>query len=737
MSRRYVSRQAQAFESLMMTPDDDEEGTKAKGRSKRVSGNTTSIRPKVSVASGSTHTPGFRLRNEPSSEEQQTSDHIQTNSNDLDALVELFGSAFPTDIIQDIFQACGGSQEAAVDALLAMSSPLDTEQHPAPVNALPPSLPAPTESEQPQCRLPNLWDTLPQECKLLILQYLSLKDLSKAAATSKEFCTHVRSQRQSLRSISAPPGLSTSSIRSLVTAFAAANAVDFSRCGRTLRFPNEFEDVAVAVAAGAADRPSSSASIESVSFSKCRELTDGDVAVICAVLGSLRAVDVSGCAQVSDGTLRTLAKYHRRGRGLVGDDAEEEEEEKEEGNVGNLVEQIDDYDGDDDDIINQLEHSFQGTSLESPAEAVERIAATAAAAAAAAARRESASASPAAVSGGGLEEINVSGTDVTSRGVGELLRGSGRAPSLLFLDVSRCSKISGEALVPGPRSLLRVLRASGCTAIRSITLQLPSSRHCLQELVLTNCKSLKEVVILAAQSLRDLNVSGCAQLTTLSLRCPNLTRLRASGCARLQIGTFNGATFECPTLQEVNFFGCRSLESSNFESVLPLFISVQELDLSGCVALSRIVALQGHGLRKLRKLLVDGCAVLRDVAVASTALQELSARACPRLMQVRIVGSVPRRIDFENCVELREVFIGGENGGGEEEGTGASRGEQQGAAGGVAVAVESRGRSFASGVPDEAKEMRRKLVLRGCDRLPAHVRDNLRVKVLKRKFSLR
>ncbi|KAG7668929.1 hypothetical protein Ndes2526A_g00633 [Nannochloris sp. 'desiccata'] len=727
MSRRYVSRQAQAFESLM-APDSDEEGTKTKGKSKRGSGSTTNVGPKVSVASGSMHTPGFKLRNDHSSQGQQASDRNQTNSNDLDTLVDLFGSTFPTDVIQDILLACGGSQEAAVDALLAMSTPLDKQQQPSPVDAPPPFLPpppAPTESEQPQHLLPNLWDTLPQECKLLILQYLSLKDLSKAAAISKEFCNHVRSQRQSLRSITVPPGLSTASIRSIVTSFAAAHAVDFSRCGRTLRFPNEFEDVAVAVSRGAADRPSGSASIESISFSKCGELADGDVAAVCAVLRSLKAVDVSKCAKVSDGTLKTLARYRRSSSSVRDDDDEEENEGQDD--AGNFMEQL----GDTDDEINQLDQSFQETRLESPAAAVERIAA--ATDAATAARRQSASA--AAIVGGGLEEINVSGTDVTSRGVGELLRGSGRAPSLLSLDISRCSKVSGEALVPGPRSLLRVLRASGCTAIRSITLQLSSSRNDLQEIVLTNCKSLKEVVILAGPSLLNLNVSGCAQLTTLSLRCPRLTRLSASGCPRLHIGTFNGATFECPALQDVNFFGCRSLEASNFESVVPLFISVQELDLSGCVALSRIVAVQGEGLRKLRKLIVDGCAVLRHVAVASTELQELSAKACPRLMEVRIVGSVPRRIDFENCGELREVVIGGENGGGG--GTGASTGEEQvgGERAGAAVAVtevEVRGTSFGVAVTEEAKEMRRKLVLRGCDRLPTTVRDNLRVKVLKR-----
>jgi F-box domain len=727
MSRRYVSRQAQAFEFLMSPDSEEDEGPKIKGKSKRGSGRTTNIGPKVSVASGSSHTPGFRLKTEPSQGQQQTPDRDQRNLNDLDTLVGLFGGTFPTDIIEDIFQACGGNQEAAIDALLAMSAPSDNQPPsppPAPLSS-PSAYASKEQQQQDSSLLPNLWDTLPQECKLLIFQNLSLKDLSKAAATSQEFSTYVRSQRQSLRTIIVPPSLSSASIRSLVSAFAAATGIDFSRCGKTLRFPNEFEDAAVAVAAGAANRPatSNSAEIEFISFSKCGELTDGDVAAVCSVLGSLKTVDLSKCAKISDGALRTLARYRRTNGSSLG------EEENEEDN-GAFVEG--EFLTNNENGRIQLEESFQQqTRLETPAAAVERIAA--ASAATATARRQSRNATSAvnaSSAAGGLEGINVAGTDVTSRGITELLRGSGRAPSLLSLDVSRCLKVNGDALVPGPRSLLRVLRASGCTSIRAITLQLASNSSSLQELVLTNCKSLKEVVILAAPELLDLNVSGCTKLTTLSVRSPNLTRLRASGCTRLHIGTFNGAVFECPSLQEVNFFGCRQLESAGLESVLPLFTAVQVLDLSGCVALSRIIAVQGQGLRKLRKLIVDGCAVLRNVAVATTNLRELSARACPRLMEVRVVGSVPKRIDFENCVELREVAIGagGAGGGGEEIGA-REEGEEEQQGERAVGAAETREFSFVAA--DKGEEMLKpKLVLRGCDRLSPTVRESLRSNVL-------
>lgn len=41
----------------------------------------------------------------------------------LPQLIELFGGLLPEDVISDVLQACGGSLEAAMDALLTMSAP--------------------------------------------------------------------------------------------------------------------------------------------------------------------------------------------------------------------------------------------------------------------------------------------------------------------------------------------------------------------------------------------------------------------------------------------------------------------------------------------------------------------------------------------------------------------------------------------------------------------------------------
>lgn len=608
MARRELSRQAQAFESLLAS-DNEEEGTSRKSR--RASSGKMS---KKSPASGSSHTPGFRLKDAPAAGPDLAMPSSADQLSDLGPLLDLFGASFSTDIIRDVLAACGGSVEAAIEALLAMSTPYNNSS-PAVTAPSQPLLraspsqdtdPSPTGASPTDTKEPSLWNMLPQECKLLIFERLSLKDLSKAASTCKEFAEHLRAQRRTLRCVSVPTGLSMQAVKGLVAAFPAATAVDFSRWAKTLRFPHDFEAVAAAVATGGRWRaPGCSSPVESISLARCGEMTDGDVAAVCAALGSLRAIDLSRCAELGDSMLATLARYRR----------------------DSTIEDTDVLDNTTQDLLTDLGQDLQATSLESPAAAVARIAEVRTVETAA--RRSTAAAAAAC----GLEEIKLVGTGVTTRGVGELLRGSTRAPSLLTLDVSRCQKIAGDALVPGPNSLLRVLRASGCPAIRSVTLQLPSSSQ-LRELVLSDCKSLKDVTILSAPLLEELNLSGCAQLTSLSLRCPNLRRLRVSGCTRLHLwgGGAAGGGLDCPNLEEGNFFGCRSLDSAGIELVLPSLTAVQVLDFTGCVALSRLVAVQGAGLRQLKKLLVDGCAVLRQVSVAAPSLLEMSAKACPRLM---------------------------------------------------------------------------------------------------------
>lgn len=78
------------------------------------------------------------------------------------------------------------------------------------------------------------------------------------------------------------------------------------------------------------------------------------------------------------------------------------------------------------------------------------------------------------------------------------------------------------------------------------------------------------------------------------------------------------------------------------------------------------------------------------------------------------MGSAPRKINFENCIELREVAIGGE--GGVFGGNGGSCNE--------ASLSANRGVS-SGGSASKDSERKRTLVLKGCTKLPDAVRERL------------
>ena len=79
------------------------------------------------------------------------------------------------------------------------------------------------------------------------------------------------------------------------------------------------------------------------------------------------------------------------------------------------------------------------------------------------------------------------------------------------------------------------------------------------------------------------------------------------------------------------------------------------------------------------------------------------------LQEVRLLGSVPRIADFENCSELREVAVG--NGGG------------GGAGAGEALLK-------CSSVAENAVVLKKSLVLKGCQRLDPNLKDWLRACIM-------
>jgi len=252
MSRRALSRQAQAFNALLADDDTEEEHLNRgaeRNKSKR-KGHTSR-----SSISGECRTPGFELR-----DEAARSRHASSSSSfkdDLDSLLELFSGAMPPDLVEDVYRSCHGSSEAALEALLGLqgaSTEGDVKGSPSGHQTTKTTAVSASAGEVARAAPPCYWDLLPEECKRLILERLSLRDLARAAGACKELAVFARSYQASLQCVTVPPNLSMSATRGLVTAYEFATSVDLSRCKNSLRFPNHFEEIFEAIAAGVADR---------------------------------------------------------------------------------------------------------------------------------------------------------------------------------------------------------------------------------------------------------------------------------------------------------------------------------------------------------------------------------------------------------------------------------------------------------------------------------------------------
>ena len=167
-----------------------------------------------------------------------------------------------------------------------------------------------------------------------------------------------------------------------------------------------------------ADRRPSGIAVEAVSLAKCGTVTDAVVSALCSTLPTLRCVDVSRCSQVTDASLRTLARYRRDGSG------EGASNTREGGTSPEFLMQSLAVGGDT---------GRARFALETPEKAVRRVAAQHAQ------QQRWRLTKPAEEAvGGGLEELRLVGTAVSSGAVAALLHGPAKAPSLRLLDVSRC-----------------------------------------------------------------------------------------------------------------------------------------------------------------------------------------------------------------------------------------------------------------------------------------------------------
>eukprot|EP00892_Ulva_mutabilis_P001774 jgi/Ulvmu1/11598/UM079_0043.1 len=186
--------------------------------------------------------------------------------------------------------------------------------------------------------------------------------------------------------------------------------------------------------------------------------------------------------------------------------------------------------------------------------------------------------------GGGISSLVVRNCRVTEAGVRALFAASAQcAKSLTVLDVSGCTGISLAFLSGLPSgSPLAVLKADGCTNVRSVSASLPE-HSALRELSLRRCPNLVSLS-LTAPALQECNVSQSKQLGRVTLTAPALQRMRAVHCHNLAAFALG----QVPRLVELNLMGASALPGAQIVTALAASTALQACNLVDCLLLASL-----------------------------------------------------------------------------------------------------------------------------------------------------
>ena len=230
-------------------------------------------------------------------------------------ILEMFGDALPRETLEDVYVQCGRSVDAAVEALLALSMAEPRERAPsgggvdgAVVGVIP--TPAPSRASRPDPSAPDLWDALPVELRLLILDRLGSREAARAARVCRDFASTVRAWRRRARGLVFPPDLSVASLASMAAAYPNVTSISFRRCARRVSTASDIARVLRAASAGPAG-----GSIESVDLEGCDAVAlDGAPgALLDAVEDAggrpITELKLSKCAGVTDKSVAALAAH--------------------------------------------------------------------------------------------------------------------------------------------------------------------------------------------------------------------------------------------------------------------------------------------------------------------------------------------------------------------------------------------------------------------------------------------
>lgn len=574
--------------------------------------------------------PAFALRDAPASDARRGARGTNGDAGNVSAdapgvgarrggapepLAAMFGDALPADAIEDVYRQCGCSVESAIEALLALTANGDekkrAERDPTAKKTADATAPPSSSSERAG---PDLWDALPAELRLLVLDHLGPKDAARAARTCRDLAETVRAWRANKKHVAPPAALTVAGVCSLLRAYPNLESISLRRCAKKdgcLRDVSDVFRVLRAAASGPAAR-----TLRSIDLEGC-DVADADVVALLETFATfpgpegaaeypISELKLGKCARVTDKALAALAA-HPAGRAL-------------------------------------RSVSVAGTAV-------------------------TAAGAKAALGGGAaggfplLERFDFSGC-LDAKGAVALpplatvasLRALylpaltaltaqlPRHAGLIEMHVSQCVNLTSLHV---SAASLRRLNASQCKRLSRLEL------HCasLEALNLQHCAALTGPLAFACRGLtEELNVSGCVSLRTeaacaMAAGAPALRRTRMEGCASLE----GELAFASRALREVVADGCGRLESlriaapvarvsarrcksltavwiepppepeeggdgdGDFDAGPPVSDSLR-LDLRNCAALTRLVGIRAAALEGRLDADLVGCLSLPQSA---------------------------------------------------------------------------------------------------------------------------
>lgn len=530
----------------------------------------------------------FQLREDTGRQQSAAvmSGQTQLSQDHLAQLCTLFHSVLDVYSIADIYQDSGRDFDAAVDAIAHLTSPGHVSNAPG------------CGSDGPA----SSWQELPLDLKQAVFSLLSPKDLCHVATVSKDFARRVRRLRAGVTTLLLPSGMQHRNIVAIIGGHVNAHTLNFAKWGSMDMDHATVLALLGAIAEGVA-LPQREACLTGLILKNWASLTDRIVPHLCTFFSSLRELDLSNCRQLTYIAMQHLGRYHVRDH--IDDKAGKGEEDQQEppptvssGQPGEAVwlgEGLNSIciagcSGVADagvkallrgpastSSLTRLDVSrcplLTGTALALPPSSVlQELHAHSCGAIASLMLTQ-----PAAT--GALRILDLHCCD----GLTQLELA---APQLTSLNLNACSKLGSLSL---RCPLLSLLSAAGCVSLQSLDV---ARWHCpaltsislfraralrgadlaavlsrttrVVQLDLTGCCAVGRLALEANVELEVLDVSGCRQLTSLTVPSMRLTELQAVACPALI-----DLSLTSSHLTRLHLTNCTRLATLNWPRVQP------------------------------------------------------------------------------------------------------------------------------------------------------------------------